>query len=202
VLSMMLFTASTLCWLYLEGKLKGFFAAMQIIGKMTLTNYMMQNIIGMLLFSGFGLGLGFTGKMHFGLYLLLALVVYIIQIYWSRWWLSKYNYGPAEWLWRQLSYGKRLPLTRKQETNLEIFARAVGELPKKYPDYFNNHQANIDPRDPDADFIVYYNGYIQYVRFAPFSTLPDNIRDEIKHIYHDIYGKTDSRTGTDFSPYT
>lgn len=108
----MLFIASSLCWLYVSGKLKAFFENMQVIGKMTLTNYMMQNALALLLFSGFGLGLA-QHKVHVGWYLLFALVIYIAQIYFSKWWLQRYRYGPVEWVWRQLSYHKRLPLKKE-----------------------------------------------------------------------------------------
>ncbi|RZL45730.1 MAG: DUF418 domain-containing protein [Pedobacter sp.] len=110
VLSSMLFFAATICWLHASGKLKAFFANLAVMGKMTLTNYMTQNLIGLLVFSGFGLGIWNTRPLWF--YLLLALMVYIVQIYFSKWWLLKYNYGPVEWVWRQLSYRKRLPLKK------------------------------------------------------------------------------------------
>jgi len=112
VLSTMLFIASALCWFYLAGKLKTFFIAMQSIGKMTLTNYMVQNILGLFLFSGFGLGFGLSNKLSLGYYYFFALLIYILQVHFSKWWLARYNYGPVEWLWRQLSYGKRLPIRR------------------------------------------------------------------------------------------
>jgi uncharacterized protein len=115
VLTEMIFFMSALCWLYIAGKLKRFFRSMQVIGRMTLTNYMTQNVIALLLFSGFGFGLAITGRIHFGYYLLFAFIIYVIQVYFSKWWLKKYKYGPVEWIWRQLSYGKRLPIRRAEE---------------------------------------------------------------------------------------
>lgn len=110
ILSSMLFIASAICWLYVAGKLKSFFASLEVMGKMTLTNYMTQNLIGLFIFSGFGFGVWNTMPIWF--YLLLALLVYTLQVYFSKWWLSKYNYGPIEWVWRQLSYRKKLPLRK------------------------------------------------------------------------------------------
>lgn len=110
ILSVMFTIGSGICWLYTAGKLKAIFNNFAIIGKMTLTNYMMQNLLGVLIFSGFGLGIWNTKPLW--IYLLLAIVIYILQIYFSKWWLSKYNYGPVEWIWRQLSYRKRLPLKK------------------------------------------------------------------------------------------
>lgn len=113
ILSTMLFIASGICWLYIAGKLKRIFAAMQVIGKMTLTNYMVQNLLGLLLYSGFGLGFGLSHKLALGYYYSFALFIYVLQVYFSKWWLARYYYGPIEWVWRQLSYGKRLPLRRE-----------------------------------------------------------------------------------------
>jgi len=113
VLSTMLLIASAICWLYLAGKLKRFFESMQVIGKMTLTNYMTQNLLGLFLFSGFGFGLGLSHKLYLGYYYFFALLIYILQVHFSKWWLERYYYGPIEWVWRQLSYGKRLPIKRQ-----------------------------------------------------------------------------------------
>lgn len=100
-----------ICWLYKKGKLKKIFASLQTVGKMTLSNYIIQNVIGILLFSGFGLGLL---HLPFYAYILIAVTVYIIQVFFSKWWLSKYNYGPVEWIWRMLSYRKILPIKKER----------------------------------------------------------------------------------------
>ena len=110
-LSTMIFITSAICWLYLAGKLKRFFGALQLYGRMTLTNYVVQNILGLLLFSGFELGL-VMHHLSYGVFMLIAFAIYVAQIYFSKWWLSRYYYGPLEWLWRQLSYGKNLPIKR------------------------------------------------------------------------------------------
>ena len=100
-----------ICWLYTNEKLKLFFDGLQAMGKMTLSNYMAQNIIAVFIFLNVGLGLFNT--MPFWFYFTAAVVVFILQIFLSKWWLSKFNYGPVEWIWRQLSYGKRLPLKKQ-----------------------------------------------------------------------------------------
>jgi uncharacterized protein len=117
ILSTMIFITSAICWLYLAGKLKRFFGALQLYGRMTLTNYVVQNILGLLLFSGFGLNL-VMGHLSYGVFMLIALSIYVAQIYFSKWRLSRYYYGPLEWLWRQLSYGKKLAIKRvRDESN-------------------------------------------------------------------------------------
>jgi uncharacterized protein len=108
---LMICIASAICWFYIAKKLKKFFQAIEVIGKMTLTNYLMQNFISILLFSGLGFGL--LHKLPFYGYVLIAVGVYTAQVYFSKWWLSKYNYGPAEWLWRWLTYGTKLSIKKR-----------------------------------------------------------------------------------------
>ncbi|MBK0369902.1 DUF418 domain-containing protein [Flavobacterium agrisoli] len=114
VLSTMVFIASGICLLYTNGKLKTIFSYFSYGGKMTLTNYMAQNILGVFIFSGIGLGIG--DKMPYWFYFCLAVFVFILQLFISKWWLSKYNYGPIEWLWRSASYRKLLPLKKAKST--------------------------------------------------------------------------------------
>ncbi len=120
ILGSMLFLMSALCWLYINGKLKAFFRSMQVIGKMTLSNYLTQNILALLLFSGMGLNLSLKHRIHFGWYLLFAFTIYVIQVYISKWWLSRFQFGPVEWLWRQLSYAKRLPIKKQVITDAKL----------------------------------------------------------------------------------
>jgi uncharacterized protein len=114
ILSTMLFLMAAICWLFISNKLRRFFSALQAFGKMTLTNYVTQNILTVILFSGVGFRLGSFG-LSYGTYMLIALVIYIVQIFLSKWWLSRYNFGPLEWMWRQLSYAKKLPIKKATE---------------------------------------------------------------------------------------
>ncbi len=99
-----------ICWLYVDGKLKVFFNGMQYMGKMTLTNYMTQNILAVFIF--LNVGIGIFNTLPFWFYFVIAVVVFIIQIFISKLWLTHYNYGPVEWIWRQLSYAKQLPIKK------------------------------------------------------------------------------------------
>lgn len=111
-LCIMVFTTSIIIWLYIIGKAKQLFSALQKVGKMTLSNYLLQNIISFILFIYL--------KPHWALYwyLIIACVVYIVQIFISKWWLRKYNYGILEWLWRCLSYGQIFQLKKVQIISL------------------------------------------------------------------------------------
>lgn len=77
-------------------------------GRMALTNYLLQSVICTLIFNGYGLGL--VGQVSAPLGVLLAVVIYMLQILASRWWLQHFQYGPMEWLWRSLTYGKVQPM--------------------------------------------------------------------------------------------
>lgn len=86
-------------------RLKGIFTRLfNSVGKTALSNYILQSIIGILLFYEVGWGLGqYLGSAH------LTLSVFIIfgfQIAISNMWLKRYRYGPLEWIWRVLTYGR------------------------------------------------------------------------------------------------
>ncbi len=110
VLSTMVVFTAGICWLYAKGKCKTVFTGMQAMGKMTLTNYMVQNMLSLFIFSGVGFGI--SNSMPKTFYVSLAILVYIVQVLISLLWLKHYRYGPVEWVWRQLSYGERLPIRR------------------------------------------------------------------------------------------
>lgn len=80
------------------------------VGQMALTNYLTQSMVCTLIFYGYGLGL--FGKMGEALGIGLTLLIYLLQIPASHWWMKRFRYGPAEWLWRSLTYGEFQPMQR------------------------------------------------------------------------------------------
>ena len=78
---------------------------------MALTNYVGQSVICTLIFYGTGLGLG--GTMGPTLYLPIGFAVYLAQVAVSRLWLDRFQFGPLEWIWRMLTYGRWFPLTKR-----------------------------------------------------------------------------------------
>jgi uncharacterized protein len=78
------------------------------VGRMALTNYLSQTVISLLLFYGFGLGL--IGKMGPAATVGLTLGIFCVQVAFSHWWLARFRFGPAEWVWRSLTYGKAQPM--------------------------------------------------------------------------------------------
>jgi uncharacterized protein len=83
------------------------------VGRMALTNYLLQGaMIGFVLF-GVGPGLGLAGQIGTTTVILICLAFYAFQILFSHWWLSRFRFGPMEWLWRTLTYGKRPAFKRE-----------------------------------------------------------------------------------------
>lgn len=86
------------------------------IGKMGLTTYVLQSAFGIFIFYGYGLGLllRLSGTATLGL----GFLFFLIQIIFSKWWFSKYRFGPLEWLWRSGTNGswQSFKITGEQRT--------------------------------------------------------------------------------------
>ena len=82
----------------------------QFVGRMALTNYIMQSIIGLILFTSCGLGM-YEVAGPFQLFLL-SLLIFMLQVIYSWFWLKNFRYGPLEWVWRCLSYGTILSIKK------------------------------------------------------------------------------------------
>jgi uncharacterized protein len=85
-------------------------------GRMALTNYIFQTIFSVVIFYGVGFGLGHS--FGYTYVLLIVVAVYLFQVLYSTLWLRYYNYGPLEWIWRMLTYGKALPLRKKNAAGI------------------------------------------------------------------------------------
>jgi uncharacterized protein len=78
------------------------------VGRMALTNYLTQSVVYFVLFSGVGFGL--YGEVGPALCVGLALIIFTAQMAFSGWWLARYRFGPAEWVWRTLTYRQLQPM--------------------------------------------------------------------------------------------
>jgi len=107
---LMLAYVSALCLLALSPGWGKRLRVLAPVGQMALTNYLMQSIICTLIFYGYGLGL--FGKVGHAAGIALAIAIYLLQIPFSHWWMKRFYYGPAEWLWRSLTYLKPQPFRR------------------------------------------------------------------------------------------
>lgn len=94
------------------GRLKRFINGLASVGRMALTNYLMQGIICFFIFSRPGLGL--CGRVERSGQFLIVLAILIFQYGYSGLWLKRFRFGPAEWLWRTLTYWKIQPLRKKE----------------------------------------------------------------------------------------
>jgi uncharacterized protein len=79
-------------------------APLAAAGRLSLTNYLLQSLLGAVL-------LARLGEIHPPLGIAIACGIYALQVAASGWWLAHFRFGPVEWLWRALSYG-RLPALR------------------------------------------------------------------------------------------
>jgi uncharacterized protein len=84
--------------------------ALAATGRMTLTHYLAQSVIFGALVYGYGAGL--FGRVGPAPAALVAVVVFVAQMAASVWWLERFRFGPAEWLWRSLTYRRWLPMAR------------------------------------------------------------------------------------------
>jgi uncharacterized protein len=81
---------------------------MAAVGQMALTNYLSHSLICLILF----VGLGWYGQLSRAELYPVVFAIWAFQLVFSPWWLSRYRFGPVEWLWRALTYGVRPPLRR------------------------------------------------------------------------------------------
>ncbi|HEU4651105.1 MAG TPA: DUF418 domain-containing protein [Croceibacterium sp.] len=80
-------------------------------GRMAFSNYLGTSVVMMLVFQGWA-GIGLYGELHRDGLLLIVLAAWALMLAWSRPWLARFRYGPLEWLWRCLTYGRRFPFRR------------------------------------------------------------------------------------------
>ncbi len=83
------------------------FKAIAGVGRMALTQYLLQSIVCTVFFYGYGMG--YFGRLSLTQLYLFVAELWLVQIVISYFWLKYYNYGPAEWLWRRLTVGKKIP---------------------------------------------------------------------------------------------
>ncbi|MBN2555665.1 MAG: DUF418 domain-containing protein [Anaerolineales bacterium] len=90
------------------------------VGRMALTNYISHSVFFTLIFYGYGLG--WYGRFGPFTGLLITVGTYLLQLRLSHWWFDHYQFGPLEWVWRTLTYGRRQPF-RLGVTYADLAAR-------------------------------------------------------------------------------
>jgi uncharacterized protein len=106
-LAFMIVLVSTFILLYQKDSMNKLLSKLIPFGKMSLTNYILQSIVGCFIYYRYGLGLvEYTGATYS---LLIGIVLFLLQLYFCKWWLSKHRQGPLEYLWHKatwISFGK------------------------------------------------------------------------------------------------
>ena len=98
---------STLCLWYIRHKDSRFFSIIAAPGRMALTNYIGQSVIGIIIFYGVGFEMALIGLVHTEM---IAVGVFMFQILFSNVWLRYFRFGPLEWIWRMATYGKSIQI--------------------------------------------------------------------------------------------
>jgi uncharacterized protein len=75
---------------------------------MALTNYLSQTVLCIAVFYGGGL----VGRTSLAVSVAIGCAIFPVQMLWSHWWLARYRFGPMEWVWRSLTYGRMQPMRR------------------------------------------------------------------------------------------
>ena len=97
-----------LLWQHPSGR---FLRALAPAGRMALTTYVSQSLIGVFVF--YGIGLGLSGTIGFAECTAFAAAVLALQCILAAIWLNIFRFGPLEWLWRRATYGTPLPMLRR-----------------------------------------------------------------------------------------
>lgn len=81
------------------------------VGRMALSNYLLQSLVCTLVFYGYGLG--WYEQMGRAWQLVFAVALFALQVLLSRLWLHHFSFGPVEWLWRMATYLQVPPMRRR-----------------------------------------------------------------------------------------
>lgn len=103
-LAFMIFMVATLILLFYSTKLQGILMKLSPYGRMSLTAYFTQSIVGSLLFYGWGFGL----HKHLGITasFVVGVTLFLLQLAFANWWMRSHKHGPMEWLWKKATWIK------------------------------------------------------------------------------------------------
>ena len=86
---------------------------LQELGKIALSGYLMQSLLATTIF--YDNGFGFFGEMNRMEQLLIVLLIWAVLLIFAKTWTRKFNYGPAEWIWRTLTHFRKIPILIKKD---------------------------------------------------------------------------------------
>lgn len=93
-------------------------AALALLGRMALTNYLTQTVLFVIL----GSLLGLEGSTRWGTAIGLTVGILVVQAVWSSLWLAANRYGPLEWLWRCATWARWVPLREREASVAAVVA--------------------------------------------------------------------------------
>jgi uncharacterized protein len=102
--------AAVVAMLCRAGALRPLTSRLAAVGRMALTNCIMQTVICTTLFYGFGFGL--FGRLERAELMYVVAAIWAFQLAASPLWLARFRLGPLEWVWRSLTYWERQPMRR------------------------------------------------------------------------------------------
>ena len=103
--------AAMLIWIVKRGALAGLRRRLAAVGQMALSNYLFHSVTASVLFLGWGFGL--AGRFDYAAQLLIVVAIWSVQLIVSPMWLQSFRFGPAEWFWRTLTYGRVQPMRQE-----------------------------------------------------------------------------------------
>ena len=106
------YTGVIMLWIR-KGSFRNLQEKFRAIGKTALTAYLIQTIIATLIF--YGIGLGLFGYVNRAYQLVIMVFIWLVLLKLCPLWLSRYQYGPIEWIWRTLTHMKSVPLLKKSK---------------------------------------------------------------------------------------
>jgi uncharacterized protein len=115
--AMSFFYASTIILLTQDKAWRRRLAPLAAVGRMALSNYLLQSLICTMIFYSYGLAL--FCQVRPSLCLLLTIIIWLVQIPLSVWWLRRFQFGPIEWLWRSLTYWRWQPMRLSKRNCVE-----------------------------------------------------------------------------------
>lgn len=116
--------AAVLILLVTRDAIRGLRRRLAAVGQMAFSNYLFQSVVTSVLFLGWGLGL--AGRFDYAEQLIVVAGIWAFQLAVTPLWLARYRFGPAEWLWRSLTYWKRQPMRRDATPSPGVGGAAAG----------------------------------------------------------------------------
>jgi len=93
---------STFVLVFLRNAIHRVLTKLEVFGRMSLSNYVMQSIMGSCIYYGFGLGLyKYTGATFS---LLIGILLFLLQYAFCRRWMKSHTHGPLEGVWHKLTW--------------------------------------------------------------------------------------------------